>query len=149
MTESRTAWDRVSEGEISAPALRSDPEIRKRMSRPALSGFFNIAKRWGLAAEEERALLGWPARSTFHKWKRGESGSLPYDTLIRISLVLGIFKALHLLYPSRTFADGWVRMPNSNTLFRDRSPLDLMIGSDIDALYSVRRLLDGRRGAWS
>jgi len=105
--------------------------------------------RWGTGAEEERALLGWPARSTFHKWKGGNPGTLPYDTLIRISLVLGIYKALHILYPEATFADGWVKMPNTNPLFGGGTPLAFMTGGDMDALYAVRRLLDGRRGAWN
>ena len=65
--------------------------------------------RWGLDVEAQRALLGWPSRSAFYNW-RGGPATLPYDTLVRLSLVLGIYKALHVLYPDDEFADGWVRM---------------------------------------
>ena len=129
--------------------LRPDPEVRRRKSGPALRAFFNVAARWGLSVREAQALLGWPAASTFHKYKKGDHGTLSYDTLIRISLVLGVFKALHVLYPERAFADRWVRMPNSNPLFAGRPPLALMVEGGIDGLYRVRRLVDARRGAWS
>lgn len=95
---------------------------------------------------DQRALLGWPAASTFHKYKSGSSGTLSFDTLTRISLVLGIYKALQLLYPEPALADAWVRMPNSNVTFGGRPPLDVMTGDGIDGLYRVRRLLDARRG---
>ena len=37
--------------------------------------------------QEQRALLGWPAASTFHKYKAGDHGALTFDTLTRLSLV--------------------------------------------------------------
>lgn len=149
MPGTTTARARVAAGLLTPPELRQRPDLRRRKSGPALRAFFGIAARWQLGAEEERALLGWPPRSTFHKWKAGNPGALPYDTLIRISLVLGVYKALHILYPEAAFADGWVRMANTNPLFAGRAPIDVMAGGDVDALYAVRRLLDGRRGGWS
>ncbi len=127
-------------------ADRQDPEVRRRLSGPALRTFFNVVRAWQLNTTEARALLGWPAPSTFHKYKAGDYGTLPYDTLIRISLVLGTYKSLQLLYPERRFADRWVRMPNSNRLFDGGTPLDFVVDGGIDALYQLRRLLDARRG---
>jgi hypothetical protein len=66
--------------------------------------------------------------------------------LVRISLVLGIYKALHILYPDRQLADRWVKLPNSNPLFGGQPALTLMTESGVDGLLQVRRLLDGRRG---
>lgn len=125
---------------------RQDPDVRRRLSGPGLRAFFTIARAWALTTTEARALLGWPAPSTFHKYKAGEHGALPYDTLTRLSLVLGIYKSLQLLYPEPRFADRWMRMPNSNPLFDGVTPLDFVVDGGIDALYHVRRLLDGRRG---
>jgi hypothetical protein len=116
------------------------------MSAPAVRSFFNIASRWELSVIEQRALLGWPATSTFHKYKAGQVGTLSYDMLVRISLVLGIYKALHILYPDRHLADRWVKLPNSNSLLGGRPALTLMAESGVDGLLQVRRLLDGRRG---
>jgi hypothetical protein len=128
---------------------RRDPQVRRRMSRPAIRTFFNIADAWDLAVDEQRALLGWPAPSTYHKYKAGDVGTLSFDTLTRLSLVIGIYKALHILYAERGLADRWVQLPNSNPLFGGRPALELMTAGGIDGLYQVRRLLDGRRGGWN
>jgi Protein of unknown function (DUF2384) len=122
-----------------------DPEARRRLSGPALRAFFNLAEAWRLTVGEQRGLLGWPAPSTFHKYKSGDHGTLSFDQLTRLSLVLGIYKALHVLYPDPALADRWVKLPNANPLFGGEPALTLMT-SGIDGLYAVRRLLDGRRG---
>src|ERR1017187_7222449 len=88
-----------------APDKRRDSKVRRQMSGPAVRSFFNIAEAWKLGNEQQRALLGWPPDSTFYKYKSGQVGTLPYDTLIRISLVLGIYKDLHILYPEADLAD--------------------------------------------
>lgn len=124
---------------------RQDPDVRRQLSLPALRAFFAVARAWQLNGTEARALLGWPPGSTFYKYKSGDPGALSFDTLTRLSLVLGIYKNLQLLYPEPAFADRWVRMPNSHPLFGGRPPLALMIDAGIDGLYQTRRLLDGRR----
>jgi len=129
--------------------VRPEPETRRRLSGPALRTFFNIAAAWELTVLEQRALLGWPATSTFHKYKGGNFGTLSFDTLTRISLLIGIYKSLQILYPEPGFADRWVRMPNSHQLFGGRPALALMTDGGIDGLHRVRRLLDGRRGGWN
>lgn len=125
---------------------RQHPQVRRRLSGPGLRAFFNVAASWGLSADEQRGLLGWPAASTFYKYKSGEIGTLSYDTLTRLSLVLGIYKALHVLYPDAALADRWVKLPNANPLAGGRPALSLMIDGGIDGLFQVRRLLDARRG---
>jgi len=125
---------------------RQDPAVRRRVSAPALRAFFVIARRWQLTAGDERGLLGWPPSSTFHKYKSGDAGVLSFDTLTRISLVLGIYKALHILYAEASFADRWMQMPNSNALFGGRTPLAFVVGAGLDGLFQLRRLLDSRRG---
>jgi hypothetical protein len=125
---------------------RRDPAVRRRLSAPALRGFFAVTRAWQLAVADERALLGWPPPSTFHKYKSGDAGVLSLDTLTRISLVLGIYKALHILYAEPAFADRWMQMPNSNPVLAGRTPLAFAADAGIDALFQIRRLLDSRRG---
>jgi hypothetical protein len=132
-----------------APDRRRDPEVRHQMSGPAMRTFFHIADRWSLNTEEQRALLGWPPESTFYKYKTGRVSTLSYDMLMRISLTLGIYKAIQILYPEPDLADRWVKLPNSNPLFGGRPALALMTEGGTDGLYQVRRLLDGRRGGWN
>ena len=137
----------------SAPELvprdRQDPEVRRRLSGPAIRAFFSISATWGISVVQQRALLGWPAPSTYHKYKAGSVGTLPYDMLQRVSLIVGIYKALHILYPQAELADQWVKLRNSNPIFGGKAPIDLMTDGGIDGLYRVRRLLDGRRGGWN
>jgi hypothetical protein len=130
----------------SEPDSRQDPEARRRLSAPAIRSFFNLAGKWSLSVSQQRGLLGWPAASTYHKYKAGQVGSLSFDTLTRISLLLGIFKALHILYPQAELADQWIKLRNANPMFGRKSPLDVMIDGGIDGLFQVRRLLDARRG---
>src|SRR5688500_14791345 len=142
----RTERARPTPSEAPAAADRQDPAVRRRLSAPALRAFFNIARAWDLSTTEERALLGWPPASTFHKYKSGDAGVLSFDTLTRISLVLGIYKALHLLYAEPAFADRWIRMPNANTLFGGQAPMALVAETGLDGPFQARRLLDSRRG---
>ena len=131
------------------PDRRQHPEVRRRLSGPGLRTFFNIAAAWGLSVNQQRGLLGWPAPSTYHKYKSGQAGTLPYDMLVRISLVVGIYKALHILYPEPELADQWIKLRNTNALFGGDLPLKMMIDGGIDGLHRVRRLLDARRGGWN
>ena len=128
------------------PNNRHDPEVRRRFSGPAMRSFFNLAAKWNLSIKQQRGLLGWPAPSTYHKYKSGQVGTLSFDTLTRISLLLGIYKALHILYSQAELADGWIKLRNANPIFGGKSPLDLMLDGGIDGLLVVRRLLDARRG---
>lgn len=132
-----------------APERRRDPKVRRQMSGPAMRTFFHIAAAWQLSNEEQRALLGWPAESTFFKYKSGDTGTLSFDMLMRISLVLGIYKDLHILYPEPALANRWIKLPNSNLLFGGQTALDMIAANGMDGLYQVRRLLDGRRGGWN
>lgn len=132
-----------------APDQRHDPEVRRRLSGPAMRTFFNVADAWELSVTAQRGLLGWPAPSTYHKYKAGNVATLSFDTLTRISLVLGIYKALHILYPEPALADRWVKLPNAHPMFGGAPALTLMVEGGIDGLHQVRRLLDARRGGWS
>jgi hypothetical protein len=128
-------------------ADRAKPEVRGRLSGPAMRTFLNIAQTWDLSFEEQRGLLGWPARSTLYNYQNGKVSVLSYDTLLRISLVIGIYKALHILYPD--FADRWMKLPNNNPLFGGKSALEFVTAAGIGGLENVRRLLDSRRGGWN
>jgi hypothetical protein len=129
-----------------APDQRRNPKVRRELSGPALRTFFNIAQVWQLSATEQRALLGWPPESTYFKYKSGDPGTLSFDLLMRISLVLGIYKDLHILYPEADLANRWIKLPNNNPLFGGKPALAFLMDAGMDGLYQLRRLLDGRRG---
>lgn len=119
---------------------------RLRMSGPGLRTFFGIASEWGLSVDQQCRLLGDIARSTFHKWRKDGAPTLTRDQLERVSLVLGIYKAMKLLFVDSAAGRNWFLAPNHDWLFGDRSPLDRMLRGSIDDLYAVRRYLDSWRG---
>jgi uncharacterized protein (DUF2384 family) len=118
-------------------------ETRKRLSQSAIDGFFAIMDKWQLPIERAGDLLGGVPRSTVYKLKT-TAGALRQDELTRISYVVGIYKALHVLLPDQQ-ADEWVVRPNDNLLFSGRPPLDYMIRAGIPGLQQVRSLVDAAR----
>ena len=92
----------------------SSVETRKRLSQPASDGFFAIMDRWQVPIERAGELLGGMPRSTVYK-SRSASGTLRQDELTRISYIVGIYKALHILLPDEQ-ADRWITQPNDNAM---------------------------------
>ncbi len=118
---------------------------RERLSVSALKAFFNLINQWSIRDDDARALLGGISNGPYYKWKKDPARLLDVDVLSRISYLIGIFKALHILY-GEALADEWVSLPNSNRIFGGRTPLDYMKRGGIPAMQIVRRLLDARRG---
>jgi hypothetical protein len=116
------------------------------LAAPALRSFFRLAEHWDLRVAEQRKLLGDPPESTFYKWKREQAGGLGRDTLERISYLLGIWKALQILFPDPAQADAWLRKPNAAPLFGGHSALERMLSGNVADLYVVRQYLDAQRG---
>jgi hypothetical protein len=112
-----------------------------------LRAFFNIAAAWGLDNATQMALLGLRSRSTFHRWKLGESGALSPDALERLSYVFGIYKALQVLLPEAKAADAWIHKPNDAPLFGGRSAIERLRSGRVADLFLVRQYLDAQRGA--
>jgi hypothetical protein len=111
-----------------------------------VKGFLAIMKKWGLRDPEARQLLGGMSTGSFYALKKDPSGRiLDQDTLTRISLLIGIFKAVNILY-SPKLADAWMTLPNTNVIFRGDTPVAYVIQRGQPGMLSVRQLLDARRG---
>jgi len=136
----RPAAHRIED--VGAQYLPQETEL----AGPALRAFFKLAERWDLRVAEQRKLLGDPPESTFYKWKREQDGALSRDTLERISYLLGIFKALAILFPDPARADAWLRKPNSAPTFGGKSALERMLSGNVADLFVVRQYLDAQRG---
>lgn len=75
------------------------------------------------------------------KWE----GTLSQDQLTRASALIGIFKALNLLFAD-SMADRWPRLVNRAPLFGQRSPIDAMIEGGIPLMLESRQYVDALRG---
>jgi uncharacterized protein (DUF2384 family) len=126
------------------PADLSDREVQEKLSPAAVRAFFSLAGHWKLRDEDARALLGGISNGSFYQLKRAPK-TLDQDKLTRISLLVGIFKALNILYSTR-LADAWVQRPNTNPIFGGESPLACMLKGGVPTMIRVRQLLDARRG---
>ncbi len=124
-----------------AADLTSSSE-RERLSPSAIKTFVNIAEKWGLSETQTLGLLGGVASSTFHRWKTNPKGKrLNQDTLTRISLVIGIYKALNI-YFGKPWANRWVTLENLGPLFSGLAPIQYMLRRGQPGMMDVRRMLD-------
>jgi len=113
----------------------------------ALRTFFNILQRWHLGPQAGQTLLGTPG-STYFRWKKQPNqAQVSADTLERISYILGIYKALHLIYSDEALADDWLKRPNTNAIFAGQPPIQRLLGGHVADLYVIRQHLDARRGS--
>ncbi len=126
-------------GEFS-PAPISDAEAAAMFR--AVTSLFRL---WSVNDERAAILLDLPVRS-YRRWKAGEIGRFDRDRKARLSNIMGIHKALRIIFrePQRGYA--WMRAPNA--AFGGPAALDVMLGGELTDLMRVRRYLDGERGGW-
>jgi len=138
-----------------AAADLSDAATRRRLSPAAVKGFLGIMEKWNLRDPDARQLLGGMSTGSFYALKKESQNklltkdpknrALDQDTLTRISLLIGIFKALNILY-SPKLADAWMTLPNANPMFHGHTPLAYILQRGQPGMVHVRQLLDARRG---
>jgi hypothetical protein len=140
--------------DVRAPAARfevgqwpdlNDARRRAELTPAALKALARLQERWHLSVKQIGDLLGGVPASTWHSWRTSPPADLGVDQLTRVSLLLGIYTALHVLHAG-DLADEWVKRPNTNPIFDGRAPIDVMVDKGIPAMLAVRALLDGRRG---
>ncbi len=137
---------------VEEPALSGlrdlDPAAARRLGAAGMRTFVGIADEWQLPVATRCILLGAIGPSTYHKWRQGDVGTPSRDQLERLSLLLGIYKALRLLFSDDATGVRWLKAGNRDPDFGGQSPLDRMCRGSIEDLYAVRRYLDGWRGSW-
>lgn len=104
-----------------------------------------LFRHWGVAEDQAAVILDLSPR-TYARWKAGALGRIGRDGKARLSNLMGIHKALRLIFrePNRGYA--WIKAPNA--AFGGRSALDVMTGGELTDLMRVRRYLDAERGGW-
>src|SRR5580658_3005794 len=75
----------------------SRKENRTRLSPAAIKGLLRIATHWKLRDEDTRVLLGGISSGSFYALKSRPTKTLDEDQLTRISLLIGIYKAVNIL----------------------------------------------------
>nr|WP_007685187.1 MbcA/ParS/Xre antitoxin family protein [Sphingobium indicum] len=105
----------------------------------------NLFAKWGLTDEQAAVLTDMPVRS-FRRWKAEGPGRISRDGLARLSNLMGIHKALRIIFQEPQRGYDWIKA--SNVAFGSASALAVMLGGELTDLMRVRRYLDAERGGW-
>lgn len=130
--------------QTSPAAFRSEP-ITQAEAAAMFRAVLNLFSKWDIADEQAATLLDMPVRS-YRRWKAEGPGRLSRDAAARLSNILGIHKALRIIFTERQRAYAWIKA--ENTAFGGSSALDIMLGGELTDIMRVRRFLDATRGGW-
>lgn len=101
----------------------------------------NILELWKFTDSEKAIVLGDFSNSTFRRLKGGNlARMLTIDRRTRVSLILGIHKALRTMFIQDKNRLEWVN--NQNRIFGDHSPKDVMLSGALIGLHQIRHYLD-------
>ena len=136
-----------------APPQNDGPTLTDAHSTAGLRWLFDRRERWGLTMDDLGTLLGGISRRTLTGWQsRVSSGAtvgVSRDVMDRISLLLGIHKALTLIVPAghESMAGEWFQKPIDLMGLQGKSIKSYLLEQgSMDALYYIRRNLDAMRG---
>ncbi|MHC1653261.1 antitoxin Xre/MbcA/ParS toxin-binding domain-containing protein [Stenotrophomonas maltophilia] len=127
-------------GVVTTPVTRNE----RQLAKPAMQAFRQVAGAWHLTDSEQSLILGLPVESVHAALQTGNMDELWPAMLERVSYVLGIYRALHTLFPNRHQADGWIRRPNQAPLFGGSNALSLMCSGQVERLAAVRQYLEAQ-----
>ena len=126
------------------PAMTNPEEILAKAG-PAKVGrvtrklFQGVAADWALSEAERAGVLGLPDVQVYRHWLETDDGPVAAEALERVSLLVGIYRALLPQIPSGQ-TGRWLRQ--SLAAFEGRSALQVMLSDGLAGLYRVREYLD-------
>ena len=103
----------------------------------------NIFARWGVTDAEAAVILGGISAKTFRRWREGAYGRVNRDLADRLSLLMGIHRALRVIFREPATGYAWMRRPNAD--LGGLTPVELLLRGGMGDLVRVRRYLDSVR----
>ena len=130
--------------DTAAPVFRLEPVTQEEAAAMfrAVLGLFG---KWELTDEQASTLLDMPVR-TYRRWKAEGPGRVSRDGCARLSNLMGIHKALRIIFSEAQRGYVWIKA--NNAAFAGLSALDIMLGGELTDIMRVRRYLDATRGGW-
>ena len=128
-----------------APAPFRQEPVTQEEGRTMFSAALTLFSKWGVTDEQAAVLTDMPVRS-FRRWKAEGPGRISRDGLARLSNLMGIHKALRIIFQEPQRGYDWIKA--SNAAFQGSSALAVMLGGELTDLMRVRRYLDAERGGW-
>ncbi|MEM8652340.1 MAG: MbcA/ParS/Xre antitoxin family protein [Pseudomonadota bacterium] len=123
---------------------RTATEITDAEGEAMARAVVNLFDKWDISDAQASVLLGGLSARTWARWKTGTIGRIPRDLKTRLSNLMGIHKALRIIFTDADRAYGWIK--RSNEAFSQASALDVMLGGELTDIMRVRRYLDSVRG---
>jgi hypothetical protein len=106
----------------------------------------NIFDRWRVSDVDAATILGGISPKTYRRWKDDDYGRANRDLADRMSNILGIHKALRIIFAEPQTGYAWVGAKNS--AFAGLSALDVLKRGSMEDIMRIRRYLDSVRGGW-
>lgn len=126
--------------------LRQNQFNETTMTRAIWQTIASLKREFNLSDAEMQAILGEMPRSTMHKGIKHQDVRVSRDVRDRVSLLLGIYKGLRILFQDSRQATTWIDRENSLPPFNGRRPRELMTSGSFLTLASVRKFVDYWRG---
>jgi len=133
--DQRSSFGRGQRGDYTADEVRA---MQRTVPR--------ILHKWGATDAQAAVILGGLSAKTLQRWRQGEYGRVGRDLADRMSYILGIHKALRIIFADPATGQDWMRRPNAT--FDGATPFDVLMRGGMDDLRRLRRYLDSVRGGW-
>lgn len=113
----------------------------------AIDAVFHIFDYWRISDEDKQKILGNITEGDLIELKKGMvKDKLETDLVQRVSHLLNIWTSIQILISKCEIADRWIRTPNTETLFKGKSPLEKVISGDFNDLGDVTAYLHAQLG---
>lgn len=132
----------AQEDHLAAEVDLHDGKARAQLARMVTRLF----DHWQLSLAEQAGLLGLSMsnRASIARYRAGEPLADNRDLLDRVSCLLGMHKALRILFPeNRDLAYRWMSTANRRL---GKRPVDVILEHGFEGLLAVRRYLEIERG---
>lgn len=137
-----TALQTTSIDPIQSETGNYRPDELQAMQRAVI----NLFDKWGVSDVDAAVLLGGIAAKTFRRWKDGDYGRVNRDLADRMSNLMGIHKALRIIFTDPAQAYRWIKSENKS--LGGRTPFEVMMQGGMEDIVRIRRYLDSVRGGW-
>lgn len=120
--------------------LKDIPEDLAAEQAAMQRAVLRLFEAWKITDAEAAVLLGGLSPRSLHRWRKGEYGRVSRDLSDRLSTMLGIHKALRLVFSDPQRAYAWVKKPNAD--FGGAPALEVMLQGGLGDLVRIRSYLD-------
>ena len=130
---------------VNATTFDPDDYGEKQKDLIAIEAYIRASGYWKLTNLVAGKMISVSPRTVVRVKEGTWKGSLNQDQQMRVSALIGLYKALHLYFGNDDLADEWIALPNAGPLFSGRKPVDAMIEEGLPMIMKTRNYVDALR----